>query len=1402
MVPSPSEHLLRYVGDRLVFELHPESGVHEGQRAFLRTNLTRAKVARREVVARAGLVSQETLTFAGASWRDIPLQRTPEGFRLDLPLLEIGHFRAKAYYADEKGVQHWPDGKDLGISVHPNRLRSANTIYCAFPRSFGARRDGFPVPAEMIRTLDESGHTVIPPSGTLRDVKRAVPHIFDTLKCHILHLLPIGPVPTTFARMGRYGSPYAQLSLTAIDPALVEFDQRTTAVEQFRELSDAVHLRDGLVFLDIVLNHTGWGSVLWNEHPEWFVRNPDGTFHSPGAWGNTWADLVELDQSHYELSEELASSLLTWCRRGVDGFRCDAGYMIPVPAWQYVVARVREQFPNTVFLLEGLGGAWEATEALITEGGMQWAYSELFQVEEPSHVAAYFDHSHKHSGRIGTLVHYSETHDNSRLAARGATWSRMRNHLCALASHAGAFGFTAGVEWLCKEKVDVHEARPLGYGSEPNLVGELARLNALVADHPCFFHGATVKRVSPDDSRILALTRTSRDGRDHCVVLVNLNVEDVSELALPESTFRCPPSEAHDLLGGTPRSRPAAVGGRVVFTLEPGQSLCLSEHRAPVGLAGPEYRLRSGQATFAYVQLGLVLPHEAIGPADPLALAAFVARDPEAFLGSLSELSLADTRADLLKALSAACARTDYTPVVTWEPADARRVTLVLELREDNQELHIRSTPMAHDHVVAVPPRATEVASDVVIRIDRYGKEEPAMPARLRRVPEFPTFRGETTRGVVLLTNGRGAMTRLRADLGSVRSKYDCLLGASLHPTVPSDRHVMVKRARAWVNADGFVTALDANNLEGLRNGPPAVWTFAANAGDGRQVGVRLTVELLNGKNAVVMRFERVEMGPRDLPAERDVTVIVRLDLEDRSYHADTTLNDGLRAHFEASTTTSTDSSGFVFAPAADRVLRSRVEGGAYHAGVEWITGIVHPEETSRGLLDHGDAYSPGWFELRLRDAGALIVVSIDPDAPDAELVARAAAPRVVPESERFEHQLRVALSDFVVRRGEGKTVVAGYPWFLDWGRDTLVAVRGLVAAGLTEDALRIVLTFAALEERGTLPNFLSGEATASRETSDAPLWFALACEELAEKLGYDIYGIRLPDTRPLLEVLDSIARNMILGTRYGVRVDLDSGLVFSPSHFTWMDTNYPAGTPREGYPIELSILFVRLLRQLSRHGREGTGRPYHQWAERTLASLDRFYREDLGFYADTLHAPRGTPASSAVADDHLRPNHLLGVSLGLFTGDRARSTVKIAGRELVVPGAIRTLSPRPVSFPLPIRGANGAALNDPNFPYFGQYQGDEDTRRKPAYHNGTAWTWWLPTYCEALVKAFAPDREAVTAARCVLGSTADLLNDECLGQLPEIIDGDAPHAVRGCDAQAWSVSETLRVWLALKGGL
>jgi glycogen debranching enzyme len=163
-----------------------------------------------------------------------------------------------------------------------------------------------------------------------------------------------------------------------------------------------------------------------------------------------------------------------------------------------------------------------------------------------------------------------------------------------------------------------------------------------------------------------------------------------------------------------------------------------------------------------------------------------------------------------------------------------------------------------------------------------------------------------------------------------------------------------------------------------------------------------------------------------------------------------------------------------------------------------------------------------------------------------------------------------------------------------------------------------------------------------------------------------------------------------------------------------------------------------------------------------------------------------------------LRSNCLFAVSLGLVTGDRAKRCVAAAQKYLVVPGGLRSLAPLPVKVPLPVV-RNGQVINNPPEPYWPRYEGDEDTRRKPAYHNGTAWSWTFPTFCEALAMAWEHSPEAVAAARAYLGSSERIMNEGCLGQIPEIFDGDAPHTPRGCDAQAWGVTEALRVWSQLR---
>jgi starch synthase (maltosyl-transferring) len=180
------------------------------------------------------------------------------------------------------------------------------------------------------------------------------------------------------------------------------------------------------------------------------------------------------------------------------------------------------------------------------------------------------------------------------------------------------------------------------------------------------------------------------------------------------------------------------------------------------------------------------------------------------------------------------------------------------------------------------------------------------------------------------------------------------------------------------------------------------------------------------------------------------------------------------------------------------------------------------------------------------------------------------------------------------------------------------------------------------------------------------------------------------------------------------------------------------------------------------------------------------------------LIAEKNTGANHADPDDALRSNCVIPIMLGLLRGPNARRCMENVIRHLIIPGALRSLAPLPVRRPLPIYGPDWRLLNDPHNPYWGRYEGDEDTQRKPAYHNGTAWTWTFPGACEAIARAWDFSPQAREAARTYLGSMEGLLATGCIGHLPEVLDADAPHTQRGCDSQAWSVTEALRVWKLL----
>jgi predicted glycogen debranching enzyme len=317
----------------------------------------------------------------------------------------------------------------------------------------------------------------------------------------------------------------------------------------------------------------------------------------------------------------------------------------------------------------------------------------------------------------------------------------------------------------------------------------------------------------------------------------------------------------------------------------------------------------------------------------------------------------------------------------------------------------------------------------------------------------------------------------------------------------------------------------------------------------------------------------------------------------------------------------------------------------------------------------------------------------------------------------------------------------------------------------------------------------IRGEDDSNRDTSDAPLWFIVSVADLMEREEHDGFLTETAGDRTIREVIISLAQGYIHGTPNGIVMDPSSGLIYSPSHFTWMDTNYPAGTPRQGYPISIQALWFAALTLLARIDHDPL---WSTLAKQVQDSIHTYYtRPGQSWLCDCLHGTAGQSAGQSVADDHLRPNQLLAVTLGAVTDPTLRAGIIEACMELLIPGALRTLADRRVTFALPIE-RHSRLLNDPFLPFWPHYEGDEDTRRKPAYHNGTAWPWLMPMLAEAMLLTWGSPAKA--RASGILASSAPLFQRFSLGSLEEIVDGGYPHAPRGCGSQAWSITEWVRV--------
>jgi predicted glycogen debranching enzyme len=627
-----------------------------------------------------------------------------------------------------------------------------------------------------------------------------------------------------------------------------------------------------------------------------------------------------------------------------------------------------------------------------------------------------------------------------------------------------------------------------------------------------------------------------------------------------------------------------------------------------------------------------------------------------------------------------------------------------------------------------------------------------------------------------LVTNGLGGYASASVP-GTPTRSYHGVLVAALEP--PVERTVLVAAFDEWVVYQGERYPLCTHEFadsgiapEGYRHlqsfaldGALPVWTFAI-----ADALIERRVWMVSGENTSYVRYRVVRSsGPIDFEVIPLTTC--------RSFH-ELTSGEGQTVTVDA-----TERRAVVRFGSADRAVALVSERGRFEANGCWWWGFRFREETARGLADRGDLYAPGTFRFQLAaDESCALVASTDlAIEPNAEATLQAAQNRQselirtasAEKSSPLVQQLVLAADQFIVARAlpdkpNGESIIAGYHWFNDWGRDTMISLPGLcLSTGRFDEAESILRSFAGFVDQGLLPNNFPDRAGVipGYNTVDATLWYVLAIHAYVRATG----NKRIVEE--LLPVLRDIVRHHIEGTRYRIGVDPADGLLSAGEpgvQLTWMDAKVGdwVVTPRIGKPVEINALWYNVLRFMQEFDSPPDATDYGQMAERVRDSFQKRYRSpEYAYLADLIDGPDGD-------DWSIRPNQIFALSLPypLLGVDDARQILDVVGGHLLTSYGLRSLAP-----------------HDPR--YAGNYGGDQ-VQRDGAYHQGTVWSWLLGPFAEASLRL---DGDGAFA-RSVLLPMADHLRDAGLGSISEIFEGDAPHLPRGCVAQAWSVGETLRV--------
>ncbi|MEJ6483286.1 amylo-alpha-1,6-glucosidase [Nostoc punctiforme UO1] len=636
-----------------------------------------------------------------------------------------------------------------------------------------------------------------------------------------------------------------------------------------------------------------------------------------------------------------------------------------------------------------------------------------------------------------------------------------------------------------------------------------------------------------------------------------------------------------------------------------------------------------------------------------------------------------------------------------------------------------------------------------------------------------------------LVTNGIGGYASGTV-AGLLTRRYHGLLVAALKPplgrtlllakldeTILYDNRSYSLDTNRWV--DGTVSPHGYQNIERFSlEGTIPLWRFAV-----ADALLEKRVWMQQGANTTYVQYTLRR-------ATQPLKLTLKAMVNYRDYHSDTQSN-GWKMSIEQ---VEQGICVTAYPDAAPVYLLS--DGGSTSIADNWYYGFDLAVERYRGLRDREDHLHAATFEVTLNPGEAItFVASTEKQAnlnAEAALKLRRAQeqkltgiwktnqPLKTKESPIWIKQLILAADQFIVDRPMaedpyGKTIIAGYHWFSDWGRDTMISLPGLtISTGRPEVARSILRTFARYVDQGMLPNrFPDAGDQPEYNTVDATLWYFEAVRAYYSATDDDTL---LAELFPILaDIIDWHCR----GTRYNIHLDAADGLLYAGVagvQLTWMDAKVDdwVVTPRIGKPIEVNALWYNALRTMAKFARH-LGKPHQEYeamADRAKYRFSRFWNDETGYCYDVLDTPDGDDAA-------LRPNQIFAVSLpeSPLTLAQQKSVVEVCGRRLLTSHGLRSLAP--------------------DHPQYQDKYGGNQYQRDGAYHQGTVWGWLLGPFVLAHLRVYKNPEQA----RQFLEPMANHLTTHGLGSLSEIFDGDAPMTARGCIAQAWTVAEVLRAWLA-----